>query len=462
MSLLDALRTQAAPPSPPPLDPEFLPAVLWNRAFRRAAAGRGRPLALSLERPNGARSVFRTEIFPHEGEGAQANLRYVERLVKSLLWIRGGRTIEMQGDPRLLQELSEIYSPRGPRAFDDGLIGRKIYGGPLRFLGAGARHELTAREIQYPLGRHLDGGRIGFDLGGSDRKGVALVNGEVVFSEEIPWDPYFQEDPQYHRAGIQDTLKRCAAKLPRVDAIGGSAAGVYVDNQVRVSSLFRGIPEEEFGSRVAPLFLELQKEWGVPLTVVNDGDVTALAGSMSLNRNAVLGISMGTSVAGGYVTPAGTLTDWLNELAFVPIDYRDGGPVDEWSGDEGCCAQYFSQQGVARLAERDGRKFPPTMGLPERLAQVQAGPADAIFDSIGVCFGYAVAHFADFYEFGTVLALGRVMSGTGGERILRRARTLLAAEFPELKVDLCTPDERARRLGQAAAAATLPALRRKP
>lgn len=459
MSLLEALRAEAAPPSPPPLDPDFLPAVLWNRAFRRAV-GRGRPLILCLERPSGTRSVFRTEILPHEGEGATANLRYVERLVKALLWIRGGRTIELQGDPRLLQELSEIYSPRGPRAFDDRLIGEKVYGGPLRFLGSSPRFELVSREIEVPLGRHLDGCRIGFDLGGSDRKGAALVDGEVVFSEEIPWNPYFQTDPAYHRAGIQDTLKRCAAKLPRVDAIGGSAAGVYVDNRVRVASLFRGVPEDQFASCVAPMFLDLQKEWGVPLVVVNDGEVTALAGSMSLNRNAVLGISMGTSVAGGYVTPAGTLTDWLNELAFVPIDYRDHGPVDEWSGDEGCCVQYFSQQGVARLAARAGWEFPPAMGLPERLARVQAGSADAIFETIGVCFGYAVAHFADFYEFGTVLALGRVMSGDGGERILRRARALLAAEFPELKVELCTPDEKARRLGQAAAAATLPALRR--
>ena len=56
---------------------------------------------------------------------------------------------------------------------------------------------------------------------------------------------------------------------------------------------------------------------------------------------------MGTSVAGGYVTADGSITPWLNELAFVPIDYRENAPVDEWSGDRGCAVQYFCQQGVA-------------------------------------------------------------------------------------------------------------------
>ncbi|MBQ9739564.1 MAG: ROK family protein, partial [Kiritimatiellae bacterium] len=85
------------------------------------------------------------------------------------------------------------------------------------------------------------------------------------------------------------------------------------------------------------------KEMGVPFEIVNDGEVTALAGSMQLNSNSILGVSLGTSMAGGYVNPDGNITDWLNELAFVPIDYRDGAPADEWSGDLGCGVQFFSQ-----------------------------------------------------------------------------------------------------------------------
>jgi len=318
------------------------------------------------------------------------------------------------------------------------------------------------------MGRHLDGCRIGFDLGGSDRKAAALIDGRVVYSEEIAWDPYFQADPAYHLEGVHDSLRRAAAHLPRVDAIGGSAAGVYVNNEVRAASLFRGVVADDFERHIRRMFFTLQSRWGgVPFEVVNDGEVTALAGAMSMNDDAVLGVSMGTSQAGGYVTPAGNITPWLNELAFAPVDYRPDAPRDEWSGDVGCGVQYFSQQGVGRLARKAGFDFPATLPLPEQLIAVQqalaAGDARAraIYETIGVCFGYAIAHYADFYEVRNLLVLGRVTSGEGGEIILDRAGAVLRAEFPALagSIRLRTPDERDKRHGQATAAASLPALR---
>jgi predicted NBD/HSP70 family sugar kinase len=317
------------------------------------------------------------------------------------------------------------------------------------------------------LGRNLDGCRIGFDLGGSDRKAAALIDGDVVFSEEIPWDPYFQSDPQYHLDGIRDTLKRAAAHLPRVDAIGGSAAGDYINNEVRVASLFRGITDQAVYAReVRPIFRNLQEEWnGIPFVVINDGEVTALAGSMSMNANAVLGISMGTSLAAGYCTPGGHITNWINELAFAPIDFRDDAPADEWSGDLGCGVQYFSQQGVARLASAAGFAFGP-MPFPEQLVEVQKamdaghGGARRIYESIGICFGHTIAHYADFYEIANLLILGRVTSGAGGELILQKAAEVLHDEFPDLaaKIKLSTPDEQMKRHGQAVAAASLPVI----
>ena len=187
------------------------------------------------------------------------------------------------------------------------------------------------------LGGHLDGCRIGFDLGGSDRKVAAIIDGRVVWSEEIEWDPYHQTDPQYHWDGIMDSLRRAAEHLPHVDAIGGSAAGVYVANQVRFASLFRGVAPDAFEKRVRNMFIDLKRAWnGVPFDVVNDGDVTALLGSMSLPEGGVLGVALGTSTAGGYVTADGRITPWLNEIAFVPVDYRPDAPRDEWSGDLGC------------------------------------------------------------------------------------------------------------------------------
>ena len=88
--------------------------------------------------------------------------------------------------------------------------------------------------------------------------------------------------------------------MPRVDAIGGSSAGIFIDNRPMVASLFRGIPAEHFGE-IDNLFLRIRDELSVPLEVINDGDVTALAGSMSLEDNGILGIAMGSSQAAGYV-----------------------------------------------------------------------------------------------------------------------------------------------------------------
>ena len=214
------------------------------------------------------------------------------------------------------------------------------------------------------------------------------------------------------------------------------------------------------------MFLDLAKSYGVPFEVLNDGDVTALAGSMSLGRNAVLGVAMGTSVAAGYVDKAGNLTNWLSELAFVPVDYRPDGPADEWSGDRGCAVQYFSQQAVGRLLPLAGIALPASMRLPEQLEELQklllvGDPRAAqVYEAIGIAFGYSIAHLASFYELSCLLIMGRVTSGQGGTIIIEKARMVLRDEFPELRIDLVVPDEKDKRHGQAIAAASLPALSR--
>ncbi len=457
----------------PPLDPEFMPAALWHRAYAALVAqdAGARPFALVLVRTDGA--VFRhdSRVLSAGHPAAALTLIYAERLLKFLLWMKGGPQVLVAGADDLAAALAKIYSPTGARAFDEAFMGTKIFGRRFSVEAASFEALPAAVETSVPMGRHLEGCRIGFDLGGSDRKAAALIDGQIVYSEEIAWDPYFQADPRYHIEGVHDSLLRAAAHLPRVDAIGGSAAGVYVNNEVRAASLFRGVPADAFETHIRRMFFTLQARWGgVPFEVVNDGEVTALAGAMSMNDNAVLGVAMGTSLAAGYVTPAGNITSWLNELAFAPIDYRPDAPRDEWSGDSGCGAQYFSQQGVGRLAKLAGFAFPPTLPLPEQLLEVQramqAGDARAraIYESIGVCFGYAIAHYADFYAVRNLLVLGRVTSGEGGEIILERATAVLRAEFPALaeSIQLRTPDEHNKRHGQATAAASLPALRALP
>jgi predicted NBD/HSP70 family sugar kinase len=455
-----------APCVAPPLDAAFRPAVLASRAFQKLVASCGNPqlLELALEQSDGSVFHTRTAILPEGHPCAGANYAYAERLIKFLLWARGGWRVHFHGPGPLRERLESHYRDDPTGRFDSEIIGRRIYDRAIEV--APADPLPPERAATMPLGRHLDGCRIGFDLGGSDRKVAAVVDGKVIFSDETVWDPYFQADPQYHIDGIIDSLRKAAAHLPRVDAIGGSAAGVYVNNRVKVASLFRGVPQDVFDARVKDLFFEIAKSWkGVPFEVVNDGEVTALAGSMSLGKNAVLGLALGTSLAAGYVTREGNITSWLNELAFVPVDYDPCAPRDEWSGDYGVGVQYLSQQAVGRLMPAAGIHVDVTMPLPEKLKHVQSLMASGderarkIYQTIGVYLGYAIADFADFYDFEHVLILGRVTSGEGGDMMLASAREVLKIEFPELAgcISFHVPDEKDKRHGQAIAAASLPA-----
>jgi predicted NBD/HSP70 family sugar kinase len=389
----------------------------------------------------------------------------LERLVKLALWTRGGWRIHMDAPQALVERLRAHYLHSGTGSFDSEIVGVATYDHPIEIV---ATQDLPAeRSNAASLGGHLGGCRIGFDLGGSDRKVAAVIDGRAVFSEETEWDPYHQPDPQYHWDGIMDSLKRAASHLPRVDAIGGSAAGVYVHNQVKFASLFRGVPHQLFERRVKNIFFDLRHAWNdVPFEVVNDGDVTALLGSMSLQDGAVLGIALGTSTAGGFVDGQGRITSWLNEIAFAPVEYRLAAARDEWSKDYGCCVQYLSQQAVGRLLAAAGITLPPSMALPRRLKEVQALMASgdvrvhAIYQTLGVYLGYALAQFASVYDFRHALVLGRVMSGTGGDVVLATARKVLAVDFPELAEEtaLHVPNEKDKRHGQAIAAASLPDL----
>jgi len=456
----------AEPRIRPPLDPGFRPAALANRHFREEveASGGGVPLIMGLERSDGAVSRFETRVFPEGHARFDANLAYAERVFKFLLWQWGGWKAQIGGPRRIADHIRGCYAPDGPRAFDYRFMGEDVYGRTFTVLSCSPSEVPPGRETGQPLGRHLGGCRIGFDLGASDRKVSSVVDGRAVYSEEVVWSPGSQNDPAYHHREILTALKTAASKMPRLDAIGGSAAGVYVDNTVRIASLFRGVPKERYGE-VRTLFLRLKEEMGVPLVIVNDGDVTALAGSMSLEDDGVLGIALGSSEAAGYVDLEGRITGWLNELAFAPVDYQQDAPVDEWSGDRGVGAQYFSQQCVFRLAPAAGIAIPETAPPAEKLklvqAELEAGHDGAvrIWQTIGVYMGYAIAHYADFYRLKHVLILGRCTSGRGGQIILDEARRVLASEFPELRgVNIQLPDEKSRRVGQSIAAASLPAL----
>ena len=455
----------------PVLDPGFVPAVLWNQAFEAKAAAdpASHQVDIALTRNDGTCFRWSGKLLPHTGENIALNETYVERIVKFLLWQKGGNIILVAGDDAIADMLASRYCKGGIREFDWDFIGKKIYGSPIEVKKVSVEELPEEYSGSMTLGRNLDGCRIGFDLGGSDRKCAAVVNGEVVYSEEVVWDPYFQKDPQYHIDGIQDSLERAAAHLPRVDAIGGSSAGVIINSEVRTSSLFRGVSQEDIEKTLGKVFRTLQKEkWNnIPFEVVNDGEVTALAGAMGMNDNAVLGVAMGTSEAVGYVDKDKNVLGWINELAFAPVDLCENAMQDEWSTDIGVGCKYFSQDAVIKLAPAAGIELDENLSPAEKLKVVQAlmekddPRAQAIFESIGAYLAYAVVLYSQFYDIEHMMMLGRVMSGKGGDTILRVCNEILADEYPALakKCEVSLPDEKTRRVGQSVAAASLPRIR---
>ena len=445
----------------PKLDPTFIPFGVWRNAYLEGAA---KPIAIAVERDKGQVSVHHTFIHGTP-EMADADYRYVERYVKFLLWSTGGFRVSVCGCSDLAKKLQQAYCAGGERDFDHTFF-FQLYEQELEILDLPLEQCPVSNEQAVPMGGHMDGCRIGFDAGGSDMKVSAVVNGETIFSEEVVWLPKLNDDPEYHYQHILGTMKLAAEKMPRVDAIGVSSAGVFIGNAPMVASLFIKVPRTKWdqiktiydraGAAINP---------DAPLLVANDGDVSALAGAMGLGKGNLMGIAMGTSEAVGYVDENQSVLGWINELAFAPVDLQEGAMQDEWSTDYGVGCKYFSQDAVIKLAPAAGIEIPEDLTLAEKLKFVQKlmeaddERAIAIFETIGAYLAYTVVQYNQFYDLEYLMLLGRVMSGKGGDTILRVCNEILADEYPELakKCLVTLPDEKMRRVGQSVAAASLPA-----
>ncbi len=449
----------------PPLDGQFVPFGAWMRAYLDGAE---HPIAIAVEREDGLVSVYESAI--RGPEFFDANLRYVERLIKFVLWSRGGFRVYLTGCDEIAAMIADMYAPWGSRAFDFGFF-RDVYERPLEVIAVDKEAFPPANEAARAIGGHMEGCRIGFDAGGSDRKVSAVIDGEAVYSEEVVWHPKVTEDPTYHFNEIVTAFKTAASKMPRVDAIGISSAGTFVGNAPMVASLFIKVPRER-RDEVKTIYDRAGAELGadIPVVVANDGDVTALAGAMSTGQGDILGIAMGTSEAVGYVDADQNVLGWINELAFAPVDLSPCALQDEWSGDLGVGCKYFSQDCVIKLAPKVGIDLDESLTPGEKLKVVQAIAADEederhagaldIFRSIGVYLAHTLVLYSTFYEIETLLALGRVTSGIGGELIVSECTRVLEEEYPELakQIAVTLPDEKIRRVGQSVAAASLPEL----
>jgi predicted NBD/HSP70 family sugar kinase len=447
------------------LDTEFKPLALVCREMREATRDNGIDAVIAIERNSGNIVTYKTRIFPDGTGHDEENFEFIERIVKSLLWVAGGYKIYFAGSSFVGERLKAAYTYGGLRDFDVHMM-EKVYEKPFEVILTELNKMPKDHTIPVSIGRHLDGCRIGFDAGGSDRKVSAVIDGNPVYSEEVVWFPKLNSDPSYHYEGILNAMKTAASHMPRVDAIGISSAGIYVENRIMTASLFIKVNDEDFEKHVKNMYLDVTREIGenIPVEVANDGDVTALAGAMELNDDSVLGIAMGTSEAGGYVDQNGNITGWLNELAFVPVDFSKDAMIDEWSGDYGCGVKYFSQDAVIKLAPNAGIVLDESLSPAEKLKVVQGLMKDGderarkIYDTIGAYFGYAIAYYSEFYKIKHVLIMGRVTSGDGGTIIIDRAKEVLSKEFPEIaeSIKLHIPDENSRRVGQSVAAASLP------
>ena len=445
----------------PVLDPEFMPLLKFNRAFLEGAK---KPVSIAVERADGQTAT--THTFIHgTPEMAEADRYYIDRIVKTALWMKGGYKIYVN-DQDIYDYLCSVYCKGGEREFDWDFMAN-IFEKPFEIVLTDNVPE--SFDDPKPMGGHLEGCRIGFDAGGSDRKVSAVIDGETVFSEEVVWLPKINPDPDYHYEGIVSALKAAAEHMPRVDAVGVSSAGIYINDRTMSASLFLKVPKDLYEEKVKNIYIRAIKDTfgDVRFAVANDGDVSALAGTMSLNDNNILGIAMGTSEAVGYVNEDGCITGWLNELAFVPVDANPNAMVDEWSGDIGCGVKYFCQDGVNKLAPRAGIELDESLSPAEKLKVTQKlmenddPRAVQVYESIGTYLGHTLAYYFEHYGFKYVLLLGRVMSGKGGDILLETCRRVLDEEYPEYadKINLTLPDEKFRRVGQSMAAASLPEMK---
>lgn len=448
------------------IDKDFLPlSAEWARFKDDVKKAGGVKAAFCLERNDGLRTRIDLDIFK-SGKDDARNYLIFERFVKSALWAIGGYKLYVSAGDYVYSHLKADYKKGGAREFDAEFMAG-VYEHAFEVINVAFDKVPENNGQNIKIGGKLDGCRIGFDAGGSDRKVSAVIDGEVVFSDETVWHPKLNSDPKYHFDGIIDSMHRAAAKMPRVDAIGVSSAGIYINNRAMAASLFIKVPKEKFDAECKDIYIRCAKEFGnVPLVVANDGDVTALAGAVEFGVNNILGIAMGTSEAGGYINADGCIAGWLNELAFIPVDLSKKAMRDEWSGDIGCGVKYFSQDGVIKLAEMGGYKFKEGLSPAEKLKEIQGlleknDPlAVRIFENIGHYLGYAAAWYSEFYKIENLLILGRVTSGRASDLITAEAKKVLETEYPALAdIKFLFPDETNKRVGQSIAAASLPEIK---
>lgn len=444
------------------IDPQFIPMSLKNKTWNELLKNESDKIEIHLGIMDNFENfiVLHRFIFPEQSKYQFDNSLFVEKLIKSMLWIYGGIKVYLDIPTRIFKEMSSLFSIKGKYAFDINFM-KKVYEMEFELIHMHVTDFPKIKSQKKIVESNLRGNIIGFDAGGSDRKVSAIKNGNVIFSDETIWHPKLNSNPQYHYDGILDSMRKASHYLETIDGIGVSSAGIYQNNEVKVASLFMSVPETEFEPMIKNIYKNIAKELNAPIEVANDGDVTALSGALTYNKYPILGIAMGTSQAAGYIDSDKAIRGWLNELAFVPLDYHPNQDIDPWSKDIGTGVNYLSQDAVIRLAKIIGIKIDEKLSPAEKLSYMQEKlqqndlKVKTVFENIGVYLGFAIAYYLDFYDFHDVLILGRVTSKKAGEIIKEQADAILKEYFNNEQITIHLPDEKLRRVGQSIASASL-------
>lgn len=444
------------------IDPQFIPMSLKNKTWNELIKNESDKIEIHLGIMDNFENFIALHrfIFPEQSKYLFDNSLFIEKLIKSMLWIYGGIKVYLDIPTRIFKEMSSLFSIKGKYAFDINFM-KKVYEMEFELIHMHVTDFPKIKSQKKIVESNLRGNIIGFDAGGSDRKVSAIKNGNVIFSDETIWHPKLNSNPQYHYDGILDSMRKASHYLETIDGIGVSSAGIYQNNEVKVASLFMSVPETEFEPMIKNIYKNIAKELNAPIEVANDGDVTALSGALTYNKYPILGIAMGTSQAAGYIDSDKAIRGWLNELAFVPLDYHPNQDIDPWSNDIGTGVNYLSQDAVIRLAKIIGIKIDEKLSPAEKLSYMQEKlqqnnlKAKTVFENIGVYLGFAIAYYLDFYDFHDVLILGRVTSKKAGEIIKEQADAILKEYFNNEQITIHLPDEKLRRVGQSIASASL-------
>ena len=192
------------------LDPGFAPMALVCKNMREGAAENGQDIVIAAERNKGYTTVYKTRIYKDNTGHDEENCKFIDRIAKTLLWVSGGYKLIIAGSKVVGEYIKNTFCYDGTRDFDVRFMER-VYEEKFEVILTDLEHAPEDKSSAAPVGRHLDGCRIGFDAGGSDRKVSAVVNGETVYSEEVVWFPKINSDPEYHYQGILDAMKTAAS-----------------------------------------------------------------------------------------------------------------------------------------------------------------------------------------------------------------------------------------------------------